>query len=73
MSPVLTKSQIKALAIASRQQVLYSDDSFKRLMENDTQRYDGCNDVIKESKTSSSQSVYLLNRKYKFRQFIAFS
>ena len=72
MAPALTKKQIKELTIASRQQVLYSDDSFKRLMENDTQRYDVSHDVIKQCKSSSSQSVYLLNRKYKFRQFIAY-
>ena len=46
---------------------MYSDDSFKRLAENDTQRYDGFTDVMAEFKNCSSRSVYLLNNKYKFR------
>jgi hypothetical protein len=63
----LSKAEQKAAAIASRQQVLYSDDSYKKLASNDTLRYEGCSDVIKDFKNSSSRSVYLLNTKYKFR------
>lgn len=68
----LSKAEQKAAEMASRQQVLYSDDSYKRLAQNDTLRYDGYSEVIKEFKNTSSRSVYLLNSKYKFRQYIAF-
>jgi hypothetical protein len=52
--------------------MLYSDDSLKRLATNDTMRYEGYNEVINDVKNTSSKSVYLLNSKYKFRQYIAF-
>lgn len=59
--------------MASRQQVLYSDDSYKKLATNDTLRYEkGYGEIIKDFKDSSSRSVYLLNSKFKYRQFIAY-
>lgn len=54
--------------MVSRQQVLYSDDSYKKLATNDTLRYEkGYEEIIKDFKDSSSRSVYLLNSKFKYR------
>lgn len=60
----------KSKGVPQKQEVLYSDDSYKRLATNDTTRHDTFSEVISGYKNSSSHSVYLLNRKFKFREFI---
>ena len=52
--------------------LLYSDDSLKKLAYNDSLRYDTYNDLIKDFKNVSSKSVFLLNSKYKYRQYIEY-
>jgi hypothetical protein len=52
--------------------LLYSDESLKKLINNDSLRYESYNKLIKEYKNSSSKSVYLLNNKYKYRRFIEY-
>lgn len=41
-------------------------------MINDTLRYEGYDEIVKDFKNTSSKGVYLLNNKYKYRQYIAF-
>lgn len=72
VSPHAEKLKAQAALIVSRQQVLYSDDSYKKLAANDTMRYEGFNEVVKDFKNTSSRSVYILHNKFKFRQYIAF-
>jgi hypothetical protein len=52
--------------------MLYSDDSYRRLVTNDTMRYETGKDVMRGYKVNSGHSVYLLNTKYKYRQFVPF-
>lgn len=52
--------------------LLYSDDSLKRLAQNDSLRYQEYDNLMNEYKNISSKSVFLLNSKYKYRRYIEF-
>jgi hypothetical protein len=41
--------------------MLYSDDSYRRLVTNDTMRYETDKQVMQGYKVNSGHSVYLLN------------
>lgn len=51
---------------------MYSDSSIKKLAVNDSLRYEKYDDLIKDFKSMSSQSVFLLNNKYKYRKYVEY-